>query len=337
MKISHSGRISVSLVLTVVAVVCWQPCATFALQQPGSAQVASARPGPNVPDLQIVILEGEDGVNVIKKKTAVKPVVQVRDKNKAPGAAIIAGGVAGAVVLFVLPEKGATGTFPNGARWAQVTADADGRAVAPEIRPVGKGSFKIEIRASYQGQTVTRSITQTNFATVAQAQKAGKTPGSSTHDNLSNESNQQANASQSGASSSSAGSSASAGTAAAAGGHTALIAGVAAAGAAAAGGAAYAVSKNNNSSNSNSNSQSNCDSQVNQTLNDVNNSTSCINANSNNPQACTSTVQTMLNDLGALCSCIGPTNLNASGIGQYVSEIRQELQQVGLVWPSSCQ
>jgi hypothetical protein len=333
MKI-HSGRMSIGVLLTVVAVACWQPCATFALQQSCAAQGASVTPGPNAPDLQIVILEGEDGVNVIKKKTAVKPVVQVRDKNKAPGAALIAAGVAGAVVLFVLPENGATGKFPNGARWAQVTTDADGRAVAPEIRPIGKGALKIEIRASYQGQTITRSITQTNFATVAQAQKAGKTPGSSTHDNLSNDSNQEANASQSGATSSSAASSAASTTAtsagAAAGGHAGLIAGLAVAGAAAAGGAAYYVAKNSSSS-------PDCSSQLSQIESDLTNFENvCVNGATS---ACVAAYQPVLNDLGAMCSCAGgPSQLNAiQGWTALYNELQQEASQLGLSAPSSCQ
>jgi hypothetical protein len=326
MKIFHSGRISVSVLLTAVAVICWQPSATFALQPSGAAQAASATPGPNAPDLQIVILEGEDGVNVIKKKTAVKPVVQVRDKNKAPGALVIAGGVAGAVVLFTLPEKGATGKFPNGARWAQVTTDADGRAVAPEIRPVGKGALKIEIRASYQGQNVTRTISQTNFSTIAQAQKAGKTPGSSTHDNLSNESNQEANASQSGASSSSAASSAASTTAA----STALIAGVAVAGAAAAAGGAYYVSKSSSSS-------PDCTSQANQMINDsVNLDNTCGTSNSS-LSTCQSLAQTVINDFGAVCSCLGgPSALDSLGLGSYLQQDQSLAQQDGLTWPSSC-
>ena len=182
MKFVCSGRACFSCVFILLSVLSGQSPQLLAIPRSSSPEVT------NQVDLQIVVLEGEDGVNVIKNKTAVKPVVEVRDKNKGPGAGVIAGGV----VLFVLPEKGASGTFPNGWRWAQVTTDADGRAVAPEIRPNGKGSFKIEIRASYQGMTVTRLITQTNFSTIAEAQKAGKTPGSSTHDSVENESSQQA-------------------------------------------------------------------------------------------------------------------------------------------------
>ena len=34
--------------------------------------------------LKIVVIEGEAGVNIIQQKTAVKPVVEVRDRNNLP-------------------------------------------------------------------------------------------------------------------------------------------------------------------------------------------------------------------------------------------------------------
>jgi hypothetical protein len=336
MKLSHSGRIQLSLLPIVVAVICWQPCLSSTIQQSGADQVASATPGLSSPNLQIVVLEGEDGVNVIKKKTAVKPVVQVRDKNKGPGAAVIGGGVAGAVVLFVLPEKGASGTFPNGWRWAQVTTDADGRAVAPEIRPNGKGSFKIEIRASYLGTTVIRSITQTNFSTIAEAQKAGKTPGNSTHDNLENESSQQAqNAGQSGTQSTSSGASSSpaapaASAGAAAGGHTALITGLAIAGAAAASAGAYVASRQSSSHD--------CTAQSNQLQTDANNTTQVCGVSdlctlsTPLPAQCFQSAQQLLNDAGALCQCAG--SAVASQVGTLVPQLC--VSQLGLTWPAQC-
>ena len=177
MKIVCSGRARFTCVFILLAVLSGLSLQLLALPR------SSSPDGTNQVDLQIVVLEGEDGVNVIKNKTAVKPVVEVCDKNKAPGIAVLAG----VVVLFVLPESGPTGVFANGARWTSVTTDANGRAVAGAIRPVGQGPFKIEIRATYQGQYVTRTISQTNFSTVAQALKAGKTPGSSTHDELANQ------------------------------------------------------------------------------------------------------------------------------------------------------
>jgi hypothetical protein len=36
------------------------------------------------PALRIVVIEGEDAVNVIQQKTAVAPVIEVRDRNNLP-------------------------------------------------------------------------------------------------------------------------------------------------------------------------------------------------------------------------------------------------------------
>src|SRR5439155_20668973 len=61
---------------------------------------------PNQDGLTIKVLEGEDGVNIIQKNTAVKPVVEVRDRNNLP--------VAGATVVFILPDSGPSATFARG-------------------------------------------------------------------------------------------------------------------------------------------------------------------------------------------------------------------------------
>jgi hypothetical protein len=320
----------ISLLLIIAAAAGWQPSQAFG-QAPTSMAPSMA------PDLQIVILEGEDGVNVIKKKTAVKPVVEVRDKNKAPGA-LVMGGIAGAVVLFILPEHGPTGVFANGARWTSVVTDANGRAEASEIRPIGEGSFKVEIRASYQGQNVTRTITQTNFSTIAQAQKAGKVPGSSTHDEEANQ-NEGQNASQTAGQSAQSGigattaaaaaGAAGAGGAAGAAGHTGLIVGAVAAGGAAAGAAAYVVTKKS--------STPDCTSQQNQVVSAINNEASVC--QSGNLSACTSAAQTALNDLGNWCSCIGGAARISSVQGgqQLLQELEAVASQVGLTIPASCQ
>jgi hypothetical protein len=127
--------------------------------QDGAAQITG---------LKIVVLEGEDAVNIIDKKTAVKPTVEVRDKNDLP--------VSGAMVTFMINGGRNTATFANGLRQVTVTTGSLGRATT-ELTPVGKGAFQIEARAAYQGQTATATIHQSNFATAAEAAKAGKAPG----------------------------------------------------------------------------------------------------------------------------------------------------------------
>ncbi|MEX2270277.1 MAG: hypothetical protein WD690_02310, partial [Vicinamibacterales bacterium] len=54
--------------------------------------------------LRIVVIEGEDAVNVIQQKTAVAPVVEVRDQNGLP--------VPGAVVRFTI--GGGNASFTGG-------------------------------------------------------------------------------------------------------------------------------------------------------------------------------------------------------------------------------
>jgi hypothetical protein len=131
---------------------------------------AQAQPDAGASDeLTIVIVEGEGGINNIKKGIATKPVVEVRDRNKRP--------LAGALVTFTLPNYGASGTFADGSQVLSVTTDAAGRASAI-LRPNGvSGEFKINIKASYQGHTASTTITQTNAIAGAAAGSAGTAAG----------------------------------------------------------------------------------------------------------------------------------------------------------------
>jgi hypothetical protein len=323
MKLICSGRAGFTCVFILLSVLCGLSPLLLSLPPSRSPD------GTNQVDLQIVVVEGEDGVNVIKNKTAVKPVVEVRDKNKAPGIAVIAG----VVVLFVLPESGPTGVFANGARWTSVTTDPNGRAVAGAIRPVGQGPFKIEIRATYQGQYVTRSISQTNFSTVAQALKAGKTPGSSTHDQVANQNGDQASQTATGAAAgatAAAGAGAGAGTTTAAShtatSHTGLIVGALAVGGAAAGAAAYVVSKQNTSKN--------CDSLLTQANNQLaQESNACLASGGDPSQQCQSTAQTSMSIVGQYCSCAGG---NGALDPTELAELQADAQLYNLTYPSAC-
>src|SRR5262249_62293899 len=123
----------------------------------------AARAGGQSSALRIVVLEGEDAVNLIDKKTAVKPTVEVRDRNDLP--------VAGALVRFTIRGKGAA--FGNGVREISLTTDSLGRVTAPEMTPLGKGAIEIRVTASYQGQTAVATVHQVNVASAAQASQAG--------------------------------------------------------------------------------------------------------------------------------------------------------------------
>ena len=116
-------------------------------------------------DLRIVIISGEGFTNNIKKRTAHEQIVEVRDRNNKP--------IAGATLAFLLPNSGPGGTFANGAHSLTVTTNQAGRAVAM-VRPNNVvGAFKINVTASFQGQTATTAITQTNAAVAAGGAGAG--------------------------------------------------------------------------------------------------------------------------------------------------------------------
>src|SRR4051812_33124308 len=114
--------------------------------------------------LRIIVLEGEDAVNVIDKKTAVKPAVEVRDRNDLP--------VAGALVRFAIRSRAAA--FNNGVRELSVTTDSLGRAAVSQLTPLGKGAIEIHVSASFQGQAAAATIHQTNVLTLAEAAQAGQ-------------------------------------------------------------------------------------------------------------------------------------------------------------------
>jgi hypothetical protein len=127
-------------------------CAVLAVQ-------ALADPFPYADDapLNIVIIEGDGAINNIKQRTAREPIVQVEDQNHKP--------VAGAAVLFELPQNGAGATFAQGAHTATFVTDQTGRAVAHGLR-VNKiqGKFQIKVTATSQGRTAVTTISQTNAA-----------------------------------------------------------------------------------------------------------------------------------------------------------------------------
>lgn len=123
------------------------------------------------PGLRIIVIEGEDAVNIIQQKTAVRPIVEVRDRNNLP--------VAGVVVLFTIQPGGggaSTAAFANGQSVFTATTNASGRAISSGLQTLRAGDVQISIQANYQGQAATQTIRQTNFATRQAAIDAGRTP-----------------------------------------------------------------------------------------------------------------------------------------------------------------
>jgi fibronectin-binding autotransporter adhesin len=127
--------------------------------------IVSAQSG----SLRIVVVAGEDAVNIIQQKTAVAPVVEVRDRNNLP--------VSGVAVTFSVGGQGAS--F-GGLSTLTVTTNAAGQAAAVGLTPTAAGAIQINATALVQGQALTATITQTNVLTAAQAAAAaGATGGTS--------------------------------------------------------------------------------------------------------------------------------------------------------------
>ena len=105
--------------------------------------------------LNIAIVEGDGAVNNIRQRMAREPMVQVTDENRKP--------IAGAVVVFLLPNQGAGGAFANGAKSLTTLTDANGNAVARGMQANRlSGQYQIKVTASHQGQTSSTSINMTN-------------------------------------------------------------------------------------------------------------------------------------------------------------------------------
>ncbi len=112
--------------------------------------------------LRIVVLEGENSVNVIEQGTAVPILVEVRDRNGLP--------VAGASVRFLLGEGG-TATLNAGLSQVALTTNALGQA-AVVVNPGSAGAVELSVSAAFGGETATAAIAQANFATAAEAAAA---------------------------------------------------------------------------------------------------------------------------------------------------------------------
>jgi hypothetical protein len=135
-------------------------CILLGLAQTGI--VGAAQPAPAPAKLNIVIVEGEGAINNVRQRTAREMIVQVEDENHRP--------IAGAAVLFMLPDSGPSGVFANGGRTLQVTTGSDGRAAAKGLRVNNvHGKFQVQVQATFEGVTATATITQVNAVITAAA------------------------------------------------------------------------------------------------------------------------------------------------------------------------
>jgi hypothetical protein len=125
---------------------------------PGFSQ-AQEPPGAQ---LRIVILEGEGAINNIRQRTAREPIVQVEDENRKP--------VAGAMVLFTLPDSGPGAVFADGSKTLIAYTDEKGQAKAKGIKPNSTvGAYQIVVNATAQGLKATTVLSQSNILTATAA------------------------------------------------------------------------------------------------------------------------------------------------------------------------
>lgn len=128
--------------------------------------LAHQQAGEAVKKLNIVIVEGDGAVNNARQRVARDPIVQVEDENRKP--------VAGAAVVFLLPNQGAGAAFANGARSLTVLTDGNGQAVARGLQANRlTGQYQIRVTASANGQTTSAVIGMSNIAAAAGAGAAG--------------------------------------------------------------------------------------------------------------------------------------------------------------------
>jgi hypothetical protein len=105
--------------------------------------------------IKIVIQEGQGAINNIHEHRAKEPVVQVLHEDGEP--------IAGASVIFQLPDDGPGGAFADNAKMLSVQTDDKGQAIAHGLRPnTIAGKFQIRVTASFHGQTASALVSQIN-------------------------------------------------------------------------------------------------------------------------------------------------------------------------------
>jgi hypothetical protein len=136
-----------TLVITLCCLLVNAVCpASWAQQASGTSQ-----------GLVITILDGEGALNDVRQRTAREPIIEVQDENHKP--------VAGAAVLFLLPNSGPSGAFADGSQTFSTVTDDAGRAVAHGLHPNGiSGSYEIHVRVTYNGSTAETTIHQKNVS-----------------------------------------------------------------------------------------------------------------------------------------------------------------------------
>jgi hypothetical protein len=104
--------------------------------------------------LNIFVLQGQNATNSVPDRTAIEPVVEVRDENQQP--------VEGVDVVFELPATGPSGLFPGQQLRFATKTNLRGQAGAPFTPNMTTGRFTIKVTATLRNRTGHVDITQTN-------------------------------------------------------------------------------------------------------------------------------------------------------------------------------
>jgi hypothetical protein len=123
--------------------------------------------GAQAPPIQVKVVQGDGAINSIRLHRAHDPVVQVVDAAGNP--------IAGATVTFLLPAMGAGGTFQDNGLSLTIQTDDRGFATGRGLKPNRiAGPFRIRVTASWQGQSASAAIAETNAEPVPQSGNSKK-------------------------------------------------------------------------------------------------------------------------------------------------------------------
>lgn len=129
------------------------------------AQQTPPAAGTKTGELEITVIEGEGAKNNVRTRTAVAPVVEVKDAGKP---------VEGAEVVVVLPAVGPSGSFHGWLKNQTVKTDAQGRAAVAGYAPNSEeGRFNIKVTATSGTKTGTAIIAQSNVSGPGAAMSGG--------------------------------------------------------------------------------------------------------------------------------------------------------------------
>jgi|KBSSwiStaDraftv2_1062776.scaffolds.fasta_scaffold431613_2 hypothetical protein len=109
------------------------------------------------PSLKLTTVSGQDAVHVIGRHGGTEVKVRLTDQSNEP--------LSGIMVMFTLPEQGASGGFADGSKRLIVHTNEAGEAVARGFSPnTVLGRFSVSVDASFQGLTAHTSVAQINVA-----------------------------------------------------------------------------------------------------------------------------------------------------------------------------